>query len=284
MEQDKIGKFIADARKKKKMTQAMLAEKLGVSDKTIGNWENGRNMPDLSLFKPLCECLDISIYELLNGERLSDDSDIKKEEAIYKTIDYTKNAITHEKRVFKTILAIIIILVGTLITLFLIDINRMRNNKPVFFSTWGYLYTPAINLDSVKIENTIKNYLIEESEENKHHDNEKSFVSMKTYLISEQKDKYYIYSWVLENSYYVENSEIKLDSGYSMPFKFEVMKKDDGFIVTNKWFPRDGSYYKTDMKKIFPNDVLKEINNFNYDGTEEELKDDIDNQIKLYFH
>ena len=52
MNQEKIGKFIMSSRKNKKLTQAELAEKLGVSDKTIGNWENGRNMPDLSLFKP----------------------------------------------------------------------------------------------------------------------------------------------------------------------------------------------------------------------------------------
>ena len=49
MNQEKIGKFIAKCRKDKKMTQSELAEKLGVTDKSIGNWENGRNMPDLSL-------------------------------------------------------------------------------------------------------------------------------------------------------------------------------------------------------------------------------------------
>ena len=54
MDQEKIGKFICKCRKKKNMTQQDLAERLGVSDRTIGNWENGRNMPDLSLFKTLC--------------------------------------------------------------------------------------------------------------------------------------------------------------------------------------------------------------------------------------
>ena len=67
MNQEKIGKFIAECRKKKNMTQQELAEKLGVSDRTVGNWENGRNMPDLSLFKPLCTELDVSINELLKG-------------------------------------------------------------------------------------------------------------------------------------------------------------------------------------------------------------------------
>lgn len=64
MNQEKIGKYIVECRKKKNMTQQELAEKLGVSDRTIGNWENGRNMPDLSLFKPLSEILGISIAEI----------------------------------------------------------------------------------------------------------------------------------------------------------------------------------------------------------------------------
>ena len=59
MNQEKIGKFISKCRKDKKMTQSDLAGKLGVTDKSIGNWENGRNMPDLSLFKPLCDELGI---------------------------------------------------------------------------------------------------------------------------------------------------------------------------------------------------------------------------------
>ena len=65
MDQEKIGKFICKCRKKKNMTQQDLAERLGVSDRTIGNWENGRNMPDLSLFKPLCKELDINLNDLL---------------------------------------------------------------------------------------------------------------------------------------------------------------------------------------------------------------------------
>ena len=71
MNQEKIGKFIAKCRRKKDMTQRELAEKLNVSDRTVGNWENGRNMPDLSLFKPLCDELDISVNDLLSGEKVT---------------------------------------------------------------------------------------------------------------------------------------------------------------------------------------------------------------------
>lgn len=50
MNQDKIGKFIAKKRKEKNLTQIQFAEKLGVSDRSVSNWENGKNMPDMSLF------------------------------------------------------------------------------------------------------------------------------------------------------------------------------------------------------------------------------------------
>ncbi len=90
MNQEKIGKFIADTRKDKKMTQTELAEKLGVTDRSVSNWENGKNMPDLSLFKPLCEILDITINELLSGEKLNkSEYQEKLEENIIRTIDYT---------------------------------------------------------------------------------------------------------------------------------------------------------------------------------------------------
>ena len=72
MNQEKIGKFIAKIRKEKKMTQQELADKLNVTDRAIGNWENGRRMPDVVFYKPLCEILDISLNELLSGERIKE--------------------------------------------------------------------------------------------------------------------------------------------------------------------------------------------------------------------
>ena len=69
MDQQKIGRFLAQARKEKSLTQEQLAEKLGVSNRTISRWENGKNMPDVSLFQPLCMELGITMEELLDGER-----------------------------------------------------------------------------------------------------------------------------------------------------------------------------------------------------------------------
>lgn len=70
MDQDKIGKFIAECRKEKSFTQAALAEQLGITDRAVSKWERGKNMPDLSIMPDLCELLGISVNELLTGEHI----------------------------------------------------------------------------------------------------------------------------------------------------------------------------------------------------------------------
>lgn len=80
MDQVKIGKFIANERKGKGMTQKQLADEIGVSDKTISKWETGNGMPELSSVMPLCQILQINVNELLSGEHLSDDSYSQKAE------------------------------------------------------------------------------------------------------------------------------------------------------------------------------------------------------------
>ena len=68
MDQIKIGKFIATCRKEQGMTQANLAEKLGISDRAVSKWETGKSMPDSSIMLDLCNELKISVNELLSGE------------------------------------------------------------------------------------------------------------------------------------------------------------------------------------------------------------------------
>ena len=78
MNQQKVGKFIQERRKEKGLTQLELAEKLGVSNRTISKWETGRSLPDYSMFNDLCSELDISINELLSGEKLTKENYQKK--------------------------------------------------------------------------------------------------------------------------------------------------------------------------------------------------------------
>ncbi len=74
MNQMLIGSFLAKKRKEKNITQAALAERLGVSNKTISKWETGKCMPDYSVIEPLCKELDITVAELLDGEEKADNS------------------------------------------------------------------------------------------------------------------------------------------------------------------------------------------------------------------
>ncbi|MBO4323112.1 MAG: helix-turn-helix transcriptional regulator, partial [Clostridia bacterium] len=64
------GKIIKDLREKLKMTQAVLAEKIGVSDKAVSKWETGKGLPDITLIEPLASALKVSVIELMNGEHI----------------------------------------------------------------------------------------------------------------------------------------------------------------------------------------------------------------------
>jgi len=80
MKQEKMGAFIAETRKQRGMTQKELAEKIGISDKTVSKWECGNSIPDISYLEALCDSLDIKVNELLSGERLTDKSYSEKAE------------------------------------------------------------------------------------------------------------------------------------------------------------------------------------------------------------
>jgi len=82
MNQVKIGKFIAECRKNKNMTQAELAEKLNITDRAISKWETGKGMPDSSIMLDLCNELRITVNELLSGEMISVENKNEKQEQL----------------------------------------------------------------------------------------------------------------------------------------------------------------------------------------------------------
>ena len=125
MDQVKIGKFIAKCRKEKKLTQQELSEKLGVTDKAISKWENGRGMPDISLLQQLIEILDISLNELLAGEKIRKKSTKIYDENLMKSLTEKNNLSKKMKRITITFSIIIIIL---FISITIISIKQ-DNNK-----------------------------------------------------------------------------------------------------------------------------------------------------------
>ena len=131
MNQEKIGRFIANCRKQRKMTQSELGEKLGVTEKSVSNWENGRDMPDLSLFKPLCNELNITLNDLLSGEKVTEKEYREKlEENIINTIDYTNKKLENRNN----FIGFILITFGILISVSAIAIFPSE-------SSWGSIYS-----------------------------------------------------------------------------------------------------------------------------------------------
>lgn len=128
MNQEKIGKFISNVRKDKKLTQRQLADKLGITDRAISKWENGKSMPDLSLLKPLCDILDISINELLNGEYLNNKDDSNNlEDNFVNVINYNKK----KQNNIEIIFYLFISLFGTI----MIFLSMLIFNTPGDFTT-----------------------------------------------------------------------------------------------------------------------------------------------------
>ena len=113
MDQSKIGKFIAECRKQKCLTQMQLAEKLGVTDKAVSKWERGVAMPDTSIMLELCDILGISVNELLSGEKIDMENNNQKNEQLL--LDMAKELEKKNKAIWSSMWAIMIISITVLI-------------------------------------------------------------------------------------------------------------------------------------------------------------------------
>lgn len=124
MDPKKTGIIISDARKKANMTQKDLADKLYVSDKAVSKWERGLCFPDISVLIPLTEILNISLYDLLRGEKVN-----KKEveETLKNTINYSNSEINRKKKKYITISSIIIFVIVFTSMVSLVFINKNKD-------------------------------------------------------------------------------------------------------------------------------------------------------------
>ena len=112
MDQILIGKFIAEERKRKGYTQKQLSEKLGISDKTVSKWERGNGFPEVSLLLPLCNELDITVNELLSGERVSEEDYRKKAEE--NMVNLVKEAQESKKKIILSVMVSILVIVAAI--------------------------------------------------------------------------------------------------------------------------------------------------------------------------
>lgn len=128
MDQEKIGRFIAKCRKEKNMTQEQLAENLGITDRAVSKWERAKSMPDLSLFKPLCNELGITINELMSGEKVDKSNyQNKLEENMVNVLNDMDKKSKYIKKKYFTIFIATIITILLFIIVFVI--YRYTKNK-----------------------------------------------------------------------------------------------------------------------------------------------------------
>lgn len=109
IDQMKIGRFLKELRKEKELTQEQLAEKFGVSSRSVSRWENGNTMPELGILVELADYYEVDIKEIIDGERKSENMKNEEKETLRKVADYAE---TEKKLVVRR--KCIVTFVGTL--------------------------------------------------------------------------------------------------------------------------------------------------------------------------
>ena len=120
MDKERTGQLITELRKEKGLTQKQLAEALNVTDKAVSKWERGLSFPDISMLEPISQALDISIMELLAGERKGEDEPLTREEAqqiVKESVELSDEEIRHKRERSRLLIIILIVLVLLMISL-----------------------------------------------------------------------------------------------------------------------------------------------------------------------
>ena len=159
MDQKRIGSFLRELRKERGITQEDLAEKLNVSSRTISRWETGSNMPDISLLIEIADFFDVSIPEIINGERKSEKMNEEVKEVAEKLSDY---ADAEKVNIIKEIRKLSIGGVIALIAYFIIDMtgststNLILGKISLYCETLVYVTVIMIALYSTGLLNKIQ--------------------------------------------------------------------------------------------------------------------------------
>lgn len=130
MEQKKIGLFLKELRKENKLTQEVLAEKLNVSGRTVSRWETGSNMPDISMLIELSEFYQVSIPEIIDGERKSEKMPQETRDTAIKMAEYSNHEVKIEKQ---RVISYLLVMFGVFV---IISALAIFPNE----SSWGSIY------------------------------------------------------------------------------------------------------------------------------------------------
>lgn len=125
MDQKKFGSFIASLRKEKGLTQAILAEELGVTNRTVSRWENGNYLPDISLYEELARCLGCSVLDLIKGEKTNESVSPEVSSLVVHTIQEERRGMKKRRKIFLVILSLLLILLVFTLLYFLHNYKKI---------------------------------------------------------------------------------------------------------------------------------------------------------------
>lgn len=144
MDQKRIGSFLRELRTQKGLTQEQLAEMLNVSSRTVSRWENGNNMPDLSIIVELADFYDIDIRELLNGERKSENMNEDLKETLEAVAEYSAKEKKKLKKELTTYTAGSAVYFGLLVIITVFNLTSVHSAFQIFanfLSIMGLVYS-----------------------------------------------------------------------------------------------------------------------------------------------
>lgn len=141
MDQKKVGSFLRELRKEKQLTQEQLAERFGVTNRSVSRWETGSDMPDLSILVELADFYDVDIRDIIDGERKGGDMNKEEKERLQLVADYAeteKNTLLMRLRIF-SIVGLVSLIAGLVMLVLGGD-----NNLPVYDYLMGTLMGVSI--------------------------------------------------------------------------------------------------------------------------------------------
>lgn len=158
MNQKQIGLFLKELRKQKGLTQEQLAEMLGVSDRSVSRWENGNNMPDLSILVELADYYEIDIREIIDGERKGENMNNELKDTLLKVADYSDTQKQRAERAGNNAFGITFIICAiTIVTQLLISSNIiMVIGETIIIMIGGMAYLLRL-VRSGAFDNPVKN-------------------------------------------------------------------------------------------------------------------------------
>lgn len=230
----KIGNFIKLLRKKKKMTQKELADKLGITDRAVSRWERGIGCPDISLLESLADILGVSVLELLKGEYIDDEKEID-EGSLLETMKLSRNNVIYKIKRWYNYLTVLVVIV---ICLFIV----ITNIKSVYLLNKSYdmdIYN--IEDDSADIIKEFNNKVeIIMNNQGKYEDRDYSRIrsSMKIMKerLAEQNNKKYLgkkkYSYIDLVQFYVDHGNLRTMEIDNMDI-YRILVDYDGGVSDN---------------------------------------------------